>query len=252
ANMTEITAEDFYRRLAVSEELPTSSQPSLGDFVRAYRKAAEDADEILCLMITSQMSGCYGTALTAAQMVKRQGMKTRVHVFDTGQCSHGMAQMVRAAAEMADSGQMTALEIMEQLTLLQIRMGVYLVLESLDNASRGGRIGAITAKTVGMLGIKPILVFRDGLVRESGIAWNYENGLNKVVEKFQEEGDWTMPVTVFHAGAPERAELLKEKILERVPEAEIRVEPVGPVIGIYTGIGCAGIAFTRKERICRA
>ena len=52
---------------------------------------------------------------------------------------------------------------------------------------------------------------------------------------------------VFHAAAPQRAQELKSKILERVPQAEIRIEPVGPVIGIYTGTGCAGISFTEKE-----
>ena len=62
-NMTEISSEMFYEKLAAAEKLPTSSQPSLGDFVKAYRKAAEEADEVLCLMITSKMSGCYAAAL---------------------------------------------------------------------------------------------------------------------------------------------------------------------------------------------
>ena len=77
-NMTEISSEMFYEKLAAAEKLPTSSQPSLGDFVKAYRKAAEEADEVLCLMITSKMSGCYAAALSAAQMVKRQGLQVPV------------------------------------------------------------------------------------------------------------------------------------------------------------------------------
>ena len=103
-NMTEISSQMFYEKLAAAEKLPTSSQPSLGDFVKAYRKAAEEADEVLCLMITSKMSGCYAAALSAAQMVKRQGLQVPVYVYDTQQCSHGMAQMVRAAAELAGAG----------------------------------------------------------------------------------------------------------------------------------------------------
>lgn len=247
-NMTEITADTFYEKLESAADLPTSSQPSAGDFMRAFREAAEDADEILCLMITSKMSGCYEAALSAAQMAKRRGIETPIYVYDTMQCSHGMAQIVRAAKELADKG-LSAEEIMEQLTLLQSRVGVYFVLDSLENARKGGRIGAITARTVSMLGIKPLLRFSDGLVREYGIARNFSGGMNKIIDQFVKHGDYTSPVTVFHAAAPERAAGLKALILEQVPEAIIRIENVGPVIGIYTGTGCAGIAFIRKEAI---
>lgn len=245
-NMTEITAEEFYEKLNSAAELPTSSQPSVGDFVKTFQKAAEDADEVLCLMITSKMSGCYQTAVSAAQMVISMGLTAPVYVYDTQQCSHGMAQMVRAAAAMAQGG-LSAHEIMDELTLLQHRMGVFFVLDSLENAKKGGRVGAVTAHTVNMLGIKPLLMFSDGLVREFGISRNFDSGINKIVNQFVKNGDRTYPVTVFHADASERAEALREKILQSVPEAIIRIETVGPVIGIYTGSGCAGIAFTEKD-----
>lgn len=245
-NMVDITAEAFYEKLQAADTLPTSSQPSMADYVRAFRRAAEEGEEVLCLMITSQMSGCFAAARAAADLVKRQGLEVPLYVYDTQQCSHGMAEMVRAAHEMAESG-MCAAEIMDKLTDLQHRIGVYFVLESLENARKGGRVGAITARTVSMLGIRPLLRFSDGLVREFGISRNFPAGMKKITEQFIRNGDYDKPVTVFHAAAPRRAQELKEQILERVPQAEIRIEPVGPVIGIYTGTGCAGISFTEKE-----
>ncbi len=247
-NMTEISAEVFYDKMEAAETLPTSSQPSMGDFVKAYRKAAEDAEEVLCLMITSKMSGCYAAAVSAAQLVKRQGLTVPVYVYDTQQCSHGMAQMVRAAAELADAGYMSY-EIMEKLTELQPRMGVYVVLNSLENARKGGRVGAVTAMAAEALGIKPVLVFRNGLVRDYALARNYESGLKKAAEVFLKEADRTMPVTVFHGAAPVQAERLREMILQEVPDAQVRMETVGPVIGIYAGSGCAGLAFTKKNTV---
>ncbi len=247
-NMTEISADDFYARLAETEQLPTSSQPSLGDFVKAYRSAAADADEVLCLMITSKMSGCYAAAVSAAQMVKRKGLDVPVYVYDTQQCSHGMAQMVRAAAELAGAG-LSSVEIMEKLTALQPKMGVYIVLESLENARKGGRVGAVTAMAADVLGVKPVLVFKDGLVQDHAVARNYEIGMKKVVDAFLKEGNPDMPVTVFHGAAPEKAAILRDMILQQVPETEIRMETVGPVIGIYAGSGCAGIAFTKRETL---
>ena len=247
-NMVDITAEAFYEKLQAADTLPTSSQPSMADYVRAFRRAAEEGEEVLCLMITSQMSGCFAAARAAADLVKRQGLEVPLYVYDTQQCSHGMAEMVRAAHEMAESG-MCAAEIMDKLTDLQHRIGVYFVLESLENARKGGRVGAITARTVSMLGIRPLLRFSDGLVREFGISRNFPAGMKKITEQFIRNGDYDKPVTVFHAAAPRRAQELKEQILERVPQAEIRIEPVGPVIGIYTGTGCAGISFTKKEAV---
>lgn len=245
-NMTEITAEDFYEKMEAARELPTSSGPSVGDFVRAFREAAEDADEILCLMITSRMSGCYSTAVAAAGTVKRQGLKVPVYVYDTQQCSHGMAQMVRAAAKMAEEGD-SALQIMEKLSDLQSRMGVYFVLESLKNARKGGRVGAIKAIAADALGIKPLLLFADGLVSDYAIARGMADGMERVASRFFLEGTQEETVTVFHAAAPERAEEMKKIILREVPGAVIRIESVGPVIGIYTGSGCVGIAFTKKD-----
>ena len=247
-NMTEISADDFYARLAEAEQLPTSSQPSLGDFVKTYRRAAADADEVLCLMITSKMSGCYAAAVSAAQMVKRQGLDVPVYVYDTQQCSHGMAQMVRAAAELAGAG-LSSCEIMDKLTALQPQMGVYIVLESLENARKGGRVGAVTAMAADVLGVKPVLVFKDGLVRDYAIARNYEIGMQKAVDAFLKEGNPDVPVTVFHGAAPEKAEILRNMILQQAPETEIRMETVGPVIGIYAGSGCAGIAFTKRATL---
>lgn len=244
-NMTEITADEFYRKMEAAKELPTSSGPSVGDFVRAFREAARDADEILCLIITSKMSGCYSTAVAAAGTLKRQGLEVPIYIYDTQQCSHGMAQMVRAAAKMAQNGD-SALQVMEKLTDLQSKMGVYFVLESLKNARKGGRVGAIKALTADALGIKPLLLFADGVVRDYAVARGMADGMKRVASRFGAEGTLEETITIFHAAAPERAEEMKNLILKEVPEAVIRIESVGPVIGIYTGSGCVGIAFTKK------
>ncbi len=178
--------------------------------------------------------------------MKRQGLKVPVYVYDTQQCSHGMAQMVRAAAKMAEEGD-SALQIMEKLSDLQGRMGVYFVLESLKNARKGGRVGAIKAIAADALGIKPLLLFADGLVSDYAIARGMADGMERVASRFFSEGTQEETVTVFHAAAPERAEEMKKIILREVPGAVIRIESVGPVIGIYTGSGCVGIAFTKKD-----
>ena len=69
------------------------------------------------------------------------------------------------------------------------------------------------------------------------------------MDAFLKEGKPQVPVTVFHGAAPDKAEILRDMILQQAPETEIRMETVGPVIGIYAGSGCAGIAFTKRETL---
>lgn len=247
-NMVDITAEIFYEKLERASKLPTSSRPATEDYMNAFRQAAENADEILCLMITSQMSSCYSAAVSSAKMMELRGFDVPVHVYDTQQCSHGMAQMVREAVRLADDG-LSAEQIILQLDNIQSRMGVYFVLESLKNARKGGRVGAVKALTADVLGIKPLLMFSDGLVRDFGVARGFADGIRQLMKIIEREGDFSYPVTVFHASAPERAEEIKKQILSIKPECTVRTETVGPVIGIYTGKGCAGMAFTKKEQL---
>ncbi|NLD18965.1 MAG: DegV family protein [Clostridiales bacterium] len=245
-NMFDITAEEFYDKLEQASQLPTSSRPTTADFMNAFRKVGENSEEILCLMITSKMSACYSAALSASKMIERRGFSVPIYVYDTKQCSHGMAQLVRQASRLADQG-LSAEQIISQLDKLQNRMGVYFVLESLKNARKGGRVGAIKALTADALGIKPMLRFSDGLVRDFGLAKNFLDGIGQLMKIAKNETDFHYPITVFHASAPERAEEIKKQILGFAPNASIGIQAVGPVIGIYTGSGCAGMAFTKKD-----
>lgn len=247
-NLVDITADAFYEKMNASATLPTSSRPPVGDFLKAIRQGAEMANEVLCLMITSKMSATFESAKAAAGTAKRQGMEVPVYVYDTCQCSHGMAIMVRTAVELANEGY-GAEDIMKELDELQKQIGVYVVLDSLKNAKKGGRVGAVTAFTADALGLKPVLCFTDGLVRDFAVKRNFDEGMNAVLKQFCLEGDPEKEITVFHGAAPERAEVLKNKILEHAPHGKVRIEAVGPVIGIYSGAGCVGMAFTKKESL---
>ena len=141
-NMVDVSPQDFYRKLRTLSQLPTSSHPSTGDYLNAYLKASEESDNILCLMITSKMSGCYNTAVTAGKLFETRGLSSKVSVYDTGQCSHGMGIMVRHAAKLADEG-CTVDEIISRLDEIKNKIGVYFILESLKYAKKGGRVGAI-------------------------------------------------------------------------------------------------------------
>lgn len=243
-NNEDIDPPALYRRLAVCQKLPTTSHPNLEQYMQAFRSAS-DADEILCISLTSKMSGSYGTACSARQLLQEQGFTVPIRVYDSLQVSYGLAFLVRQAARMAQQGN-TADQIMEQLDLLRPKVGVYFVMESLENACRGGRVGAIRVLAADLLKVKPILTFRDGLVYDQGVVRGYSKAVDRVLERYQQKAQFGGEVFLFHADRQELAEEVEKRLLEIDPQAKVQIGWVGAVIGIYTGPGCLGLAFQER------
>lgn len=242
----EISASEFYSRMKSMKELPTSSHPSLGSLLKALDKAKENgASEILCIPVTAKMSGGYDAFLAAAGIFMRRNPDITVSVYDSGMCSHGMGITVRTAALAAQQGR-TVSEIIPELDEYKSRIGFVFMLDSLQNARKGGRVGAIKAFAADAMGLKPLLCFEDGVCRDFGIAPGADAGYRRLAEMLSKDADLKYPVTVFHAASVTAADKLKGEILKLCPDAIITEAYVGPVIGIYAGIGAAGIAYTKR------
>ena len=244
-NNIDIGPETFYRRLEEDAVFPTSAHPSLSEFIDAFR-AAGDCQDIVCIVMSSKMTGTINTVNIAAQMLKSEGFGPRIHVYDSRQVSFGMGMAVLSAARMARSGA-TVDEILAHLDHLVPRIGVYFVMQSLKYAKKGGRIGAIKAITADALGVKPLLVFRDGTVSDISLNRSFQAGIQSIFQKYRNLAGDRPELFIFHACNPEGALQLRDLILQTCPNAQPRIETVGPVVGTYTGVGCVGIAFEKKE-----
>lgn len=240
-NNVDINPVQLYQKLETAEKLPTTSHPNLAQYMEAFSSVGED-EEILCICLTSRMSGSYNTACTAAKMLAEQGMKQRITIVDSMQVSYGLAILAVEAARMAARGASTD-EICRTLEDKKKHVGVYFVMESLQNARKGGRVGAIRVLAADLLNVKPLLMFRDGLVRDIAIVRGFDTALEKVIQRCCRDAKRGSEICVFHANRPELAEYVKKRILENDPQAQVRIEWVGAVIGIYTGAGCVGTAF---------
>ncbi|MCF0141793.1 MAG: DegV family protein [Parasporobacterium sp.] len=243
-NLEELSPKQFYD-LSVSASDISTSHFRTGEMIDAMNEASENSEELLCLSITSKMSGCYSASIVASEIFSEQNKDTKISVYDTSQCSHGMAIMVRKAAEMAEKGADTT-EIISALDNLKDRIGIYFILDSLKYAKKGGRVGAVKMLTADILGIKPLMTFRNGEVKDIGVSRSTQEGINAVARRIREEADPSCEITVFHGDAPEKAEALASLIKADFPEASIRFEYVGPVIGVFAGPGTVGAAFTKK------
>lgn len=244
-NNIDIFPDTFYQRIASGETLPTSAHPSPAQFTEAFQ-SVDDWEEVICIVVSSQMAGAYNTASFTAEQVMEEGGKAKIYVFDSLQISLGMGIQVLEAARMANDG-FCAQEILDHLEKVRSNIGLFFVMNTLDYARRGGRIGAITAVAANTLGVKPLLTFKDGIVSDLSINRTLKSGIKAIYKKYASLSNDHPEVFIFHADNEAGAESLKAMIQEQFPQINPRIEWVGPVVGLYSGPGCVGMAFRKKE-----
>lgn len=244
-NNIDILPDTFYDRLTTEEALPTSAHPSPAQFMEAFQSAS-DAEEIICIVVSSKMAGAYNTAAFTAEQMIEEGFGSKIYIFDSLQISLGMGILVLEAARMAKTGA-CAQEIIDHLTQLRSKVGLFFVMNTLDYARRGGRIGAITAVAAETLGVKPLLTFRDGIVSDLSLNRTLKSGIKAIYKKYASLADDNPEVFIFHANNERGADSLKTMLQEQFPDINPRIEWVGPVVGLYSGPGCVGMAFRKKE-----
>ncbi|NBG87655.1 DegV family protein [Isachenkonia alkalipeptolytica] len=244
--LQDITAKEFGEKMTASGTLPKTSQPSPERFRDAFESALEkksekDAPEILCLTISSQLSGTYQSACLGKDLVKDNG---NITVFDTlgGSIGHGL-QVVKAA-EMAATG-VSLEEIIDALERHREEMNIFILLDTLENIVKGGRLGRVQGAVAGMLNIKILLEGVEGRVE----LLEKRRGRKKITERLFEivddrRGDFSQKVFgITHVNNEKDALVLKEEIIRRFEPQDVIIYEMGGTMGTYAGEGGMIISF---------
>ncbi len=184
----DITNEEFYALLQSSKELPTTSQPSPAAFADVYRQlAAEGAEQIISIHISTALSGTYQSSVLAAGLVAQE---VTVHNVDSKIATMGLGLLVIAAARMVEVGD-SADNILQVLDEIVKKQRLYFLLDSLDNLHKGGRIGKASHLFGSLLNIKPVLCFTDGVINvQDKVRGNKDNkALERLIEILLEKID---------------------------------------------------------------
>jgi DegV family protein with EDD domain len=235
----EITADEFYTRLAEPGVVATTSQPAPERFAAAYRSLLEDRDEVVSLHISGRLSGTYAAAARAAEEVDPM----RVRVVDTGLASMPLGLCALAARSMAAGGA-SASEILEQLKPVREAMVVYFMVGTLEHLRRGGRIGRASALVGSVLQVKPVLTIQDGQVAPLERVRTQERALARVIELAAGDGR-RLCAFVGHAAAPDASRRIAAA-LDPIADTLI-VAPLGPVVGAHAGPGTVGVGCYPAE-----
>lgn len=239
----DLKTPDFYRMLEASEEIPKTSQASPQDFAEAFTAAreAQNADEVVCAVLSEQLSGTYASAIQARAMVDFP-----VHVIDTRQTTWALGHAVLSGAAARDSGAAPG-EVAEVIRQVAMRQRILFTVENLDYLRRGGRIGKARLLLGTALNIKPVLQLRDGVVASVDNVRARRRALERIlVEAASFAGDHPMRrVAVMHGNAEADAQYLFEEVKRRFKPEEIRLGYVGMAIGVHTGPGVLGLIVER-------
>lgn len=206
----DIDRDTFYRKIDELGVLPTTSQPSAGQFEERYRLLLEGgATDILSLHVTAKLSGTFQSAELAREILEDQ---VRVHPFDSACGSAGLGFMVLEAARMAGDGQGTA-EILERMKTIRERMNIILTLKDLRFAQMSGRVGTLQSSLASLLNIKPIVLLEDGLLDVAEKVRTQRKAIDRTVEMMVERVGTSAPVNLaaIHAQAPD----LGQELLDR-------------------------------------
>ncbi len=227
------------RALGADADLPKTSQVSVQDFVEMFKQAreAENADEVVCAVISSGMSGTYQSAMQAKEQVDFP-----VHVVDAKFTSWALGLPVLSGADARDQGASPA-EIVEAIQQSVAHIAFYFTLESLDFLHRGGRIGNASHLFGTWLNIKPVLTMVDGIVTSADKVRTRKRALQRLMALAEKTvGEHKVKrLAVMHGDAEEEARPILEQALEKFQPQEHFFTYATAVLGVHVGPGAVGL-----------
>jgi DegV family protein with EDD domain len=235
----DIGSEDVARALAVRGQRVSTSRPTPGDFVAAYRHALEgSADELVSIHLSAELSGTSDAARLAASQVGEH----IVTVVDSRAAAMGTGFAVLAAARTAATGA-DARTVAEVARETAAATRTFFVVDTLEHLRRGGRIGSAAAVLGSALSVKPVLHVQDGRVVPLEKVRTATRALHRLVQRAVEAaGEGPVSVAVHHLAAPERAEALAQELRDCLPGLrELHVSELGAAIGAHVGPGAVGV-----------
>jgi len=236
----DLSTAEFYRLLAQSTALPTTSQPSPGQFHTVFAELAAAGHQVLCIVISSRLSGTYQSAIEAQRMLPGAD----ITVIDSYSVAAGLGLMALTAAEMAGAGH-TLEEIAARVEQMKQDTRLYFVVDTLDYLQKGGRIGTAAALIGTLLQVKPILAVHEGIVQPLDKVRSKRKALQRLLEDFEAQVAPGQPVLcmLLHAQVPDEVQALKVEMERRLRCERVIAVEVGAVVGTHAGPGVVGGAI---------
>lgn len=235
----EITPKEFYAKVKEADELPTTSQPSIGVVTDKMEELARDYDAVVSIHLSSGISGTYQTVASTVDMV--DGLD--VYAYDSEMSCMAQGFYAIEAAKMAKAGQ-SPQAIISRLDEMKESMRAYFMVDDLHNLQRGGRLSGTQAFVGTLLQVKPVLHFENKKIVPFEKIRTRKKALKRILSMLEEQAEKQKSMrVVFIATERDDARKLETAFKDKYPDIETSVSYFGPVIGTHLGEGSIGAAW---------
>lgn len=241
----DITTDEFFDKMANMEALPTTSQPSIGDYIllleSLYRSGYTD---VISFHLSAEISGTCQSAVSAGESV--EGIN--VHVIDSEIAAYVLGFLALYAAQNKDK--MPLEELLKSVEEMKKKenTNAYFIVDTLTNLQKGGRLSNAQALVGSLLKVKPILHFQDGMIVPYEKIRTKKKAKKKVEEVFgrevEERQDKNITAVVIHSNAEEEGREWKAELEALYPHVKFTLSHFGPVIATHLGEGALGLGYT--------
>jgi DegV family protein with EDD domain len=240
----DITIDGFYQKLAVSEKLPTTSQPAPDEFLEYFKQAKEARDSVVVILISGKLSGTVQSAMIAKEMADYPD----IFIVDSLNTITGLRLLVEHAVRLREEGR-GAIEIYETLEKLKDRIVLLAMLDTLEYLYKGGRLSKSSAILGTLLKFKPVISLKDGVIDVIGKERGVNKAIAKILESIKEFGaiDKDYPVNFGFTAEDSKCAVLKDKVTEQFGIKNCAMYPVGCVVGTHAGPGACVITYIKKQ-----
>lgn len=242
----DLSIEDFYKKLTSSPQLPTTSQPSAGDFQEVYRPLLEQGNSIVSVHISGELSGTIASAVAAKEM-----LGGTIEVVDSRFTGMGLGFMVLEAARAIQAGKSMD-EVIARIHAVRDGISLIFLVDTLEYLHKGGRIGGAQALLGTLLKIKPLLYLHEGRIEPLEKVRTSRRGVERLIEIVEEmrneHPQAKLKMAVHHSAALEQGKELMGIFADRFHPEEIYLCELGGVIGTHTGPGLlAFVAYLEQD-----
>lgn len=231
----------FYEKMRSSAELPKTSSPSPERFIELFKD--EKHEELLVITLTSKLSSTYSNAVLAKQLYLEEHPEKRIEVVDSKSGSIGVALMISRCSKLIKEGKNMD-EILEDIERQQNDIVFFGVLDTLENAVKGGRVNPIAGKLISVLNYKVLIKIDEGLVKPIDKARGEVNSLKKLFDYVKKNVGEAKgkSIAIAHSNCPDKASKIKKFIEEHYDFKEILTASIGPIMGTFTSEGAILVA----------
>ncbi len=254
--MEDIAVRDFYQEMLDNPKVfPKSSLPSITDFEDVFRKYVEEGKAIICICITTKFSGSFNSATNAKNIILEEYPDAKIKVIDSNINTVLQGLFVKESVRMQQDG-ISYEDNIANLEKIKETGRILFTIGSIDYLKNGGRIGKVIGVAGSALGIRPIIILKEGEIFTGGIARSRNKSIQKVLDQienhFAETGESPddYAITVGYGYDYDEAVEFKGKVLELLGKIsnvkDIKIEQIGATIGVHTGPHPIGVGLIKK------